>query len=214
MIDAPFAPVEAAVAVGRIPGAALGLVTADGQSEVRFAGMAALVPEPEPHVHDLPGPAVGEAALKAVEAEHPLTNPRAMRLDLVSPGQQVRRRDPVGHGEFVAAGTGSIGEVADRREEQRQVSQHRRLVEHAVDGHAVGVARPRPAVEHSVARQLNGEPLDERLFVGDGAPWELEDDVLTDHSHPGQLGDRRDGVNVAARQPERYAALWGRSGRP
>ncbi len=47
MIDAAFAPVAAAVEAGRIPGAALGLVTADGQSAVRFAGMAALVPERE-----------------------------------------------------------------------------------------------------------------------------------------------------------------------
>lgn len=47
MIDAAFAPVAAAVEAGRIPGAALGLMTADGQSAVRFAGMAALVPERE-----------------------------------------------------------------------------------------------------------------------------------------------------------------------
>jgi CubicO group peptidase (beta-lactamase class C family) len=48
MIDAAFAPVVAAVDAGRIPGAALGMVSIDGDSEVRFAGMAALVPEPEP----------------------------------------------------------------------------------------------------------------------------------------------------------------------
>jgi CubicO group peptidase (beta-lactamase class C family) len=48
MIDAAFAPVAAAVEAGRIPGAALGIVSADGTSEVRFAGMAALVPNPEP----------------------------------------------------------------------------------------------------------------------------------------------------------------------
>ena len=45
MIDAAFAPVAAAVEAGRIPGAALGLVSIDGDSAVRFAGMAALVPE-------------------------------------------------------------------------------------------------------------------------------------------------------------------------
>jgi CubicO group peptidase (beta-lactamase class C family) len=47
VIDAAFAPAVAAVADGRIPGAALGVVSADGRRAVRFAGMAALVPEPE-----------------------------------------------------------------------------------------------------------------------------------------------------------------------
>ena len=48
MIDAAFAPAREAVASGRIPGAALGIVSADGRRAVRVAGMAALVPEPEP----------------------------------------------------------------------------------------------------------------------------------------------------------------------
>lgn len=43
-----FAPARAAVEDGRIPGATLGLVAADGRRAVRVAGMAALVPEPEP----------------------------------------------------------------------------------------------------------------------------------------------------------------------
>jgi len=47
MIDAAFAPAAAAVADGRIPGAALGVVSADGKRTVRVAGMATLVPEPE-----------------------------------------------------------------------------------------------------------------------------------------------------------------------
>ena len=42
-----FAPALEAVAHGRIPGATLGVVRADGESAVRFAGMAALVPERE-----------------------------------------------------------------------------------------------------------------------------------------------------------------------
>ena len=42
-----FAPALQAVASGRIPGATLGLVAADGRRAVRVAGMAALVPEPE-----------------------------------------------------------------------------------------------------------------------------------------------------------------------
>lgn len=47
MIDQAFAPALAAVGDGRIPGATLGVVTADGRRAVRFAGMAALEPEPE-----------------------------------------------------------------------------------------------------------------------------------------------------------------------
>lgn len=47
MIDAAFKPVAAAVEAGRIPGAALGIVAADGYRDVRFAGRAALVPEVE-----------------------------------------------------------------------------------------------------------------------------------------------------------------------
>ncbi|AJP73052.1 serine hydrolase domain-containing protein [Sphingomonas hengshuiensis] len=47
-IAAAFAPAAAAVAAGRIPGATLGVVTADGLRAVTHAGMAALVPEPEP----------------------------------------------------------------------------------------------------------------------------------------------------------------------
>jgi CubicO group peptidase (beta-lactamase class C family) len=47
MIDLAFAPAEAAIAEGRIPGAALGVVHADGRRAIRFAGMAAIVPQPE-----------------------------------------------------------------------------------------------------------------------------------------------------------------------
>ncbi|MBY8821570.1 serine hydrolase domain-containing protein [Sphingomonas colocasiae] len=47
MIDAAFAPAAAAIADGRIPCAALGIVAADGRRWTRFAGMAALEPEPE-----------------------------------------------------------------------------------------------------------------------------------------------------------------------
>ena len=47
MIDQAFAPAAEALAAGRIPGATLGIVTADGRREVRVAGMAALKPEPE-----------------------------------------------------------------------------------------------------------------------------------------------------------------------
>jgi CubicO group peptidase (beta-lactamase class C family) len=42
-----FAPAAEAVASGHIPGAALGIVTADGRRTTLIAGMAALLPEPE-----------------------------------------------------------------------------------------------------------------------------------------------------------------------
>ncbi|HEX9964871.1 MAG TPA: serine hydrolase domain-containing protein [Allosphingosinicella sp.] len=48
MIDAAFAPAAAAVAEGRIPGAALGIVGVDGRRAIAVAGMASLLPEPEP----------------------------------------------------------------------------------------------------------------------------------------------------------------------
>ncbi|NYT42175.1 beta-lactamase family protein [Sphingomonas sp. R-74633] len=48
MIEAAFAPAAEAVASGRIPGATLGVVAADGRRWVTHIGMAALVPEPEP----------------------------------------------------------------------------------------------------------------------------------------------------------------------
>ncbi len=47
MISA-FGPAAEAVAAGRIPGAALGVVAADGRRWAAHAGMAALVPEAEP----------------------------------------------------------------------------------------------------------------------------------------------------------------------
>lgn len=48
MLEAAFALVRAAVAAGDIPGAALGIVAADGRRWVEVAGRAAVVPEPEP----------------------------------------------------------------------------------------------------------------------------------------------------------------------
>ncbi|MFA5965092.1 MAG: serine hydrolase domain-containing protein [Sphingomonas sp.] len=46
-IDHAFAPAARHVAEGRIPGATLGIVTADGRRAVRVVGHAALEPEPE-----------------------------------------------------------------------------------------------------------------------------------------------------------------------
>jgi len=47
VVEQAFAPAAAAVADGWVPGATLGIVSASGQRAVRFAGMAALVPNPE-----------------------------------------------------------------------------------------------------------------------------------------------------------------------
>ena len=47
-VDRAFAPALAAVAEGRVPGAAIGIVTADGLRVSRLAGNASLEPEPEP----------------------------------------------------------------------------------------------------------------------------------------------------------------------
>ncbi len=51
-VEEAFASAREAVASGKIPGAALGIVGADGHPAIRFAGMAALVPEPEPLTAD------------------------------------------------------------------------------------------------------------------------------------------------------------------
>lgn len=47
MIEQAFAPAAAAVEEGRLPGATLGVVAADGRRWISHAGMAALLPEPE-----------------------------------------------------------------------------------------------------------------------------------------------------------------------
>lgn len=52
LAEQAFAPARAAVASGRIPGALLGIVDADGRRAVRLAGAAALLPEPEPLTED------------------------------------------------------------------------------------------------------------------------------------------------------------------
>lgn len=84
MIDTAFAPAKAAIADGRIPGAALGVVHADGRRAIRHAGMAALVPQPEilteDHWFDL-------ASLSKVIATTPmiLTLAERGRIDLDRP---------------------------------------------------------------------------------------------------------------------------------
>lgn len=48
IVERGFAPAAASVAAGRIPGATLGIVTADGTRAVRLAGLAQRVPGEEP----------------------------------------------------------------------------------------------------------------------------------------------------------------------
>ena len=50
--DSAFAPAQAAVESKRIPGALLGIVNTNGERAVRLAGLAALVPAPEPLTED------------------------------------------------------------------------------------------------------------------------------------------------------------------
>ena len=50
--ESAFAPARESVAAGNVPGAILGLVSADGQRVVRVAGMAALEPDPEALTED------------------------------------------------------------------------------------------------------------------------------------------------------------------
>jgi CubicO group peptidase (beta-lactamase class C family) len=52
VIERAFSPAAEAVASDRIPGATLGIITADGRRAVHVAGMAALVPEPEALTED------------------------------------------------------------------------------------------------------------------------------------------------------------------
>lgn len=52
VVERAFAPAAAALAAGRIPGATLGIVTADGRRAVRLSGLAQRVPSEEPLTRD------------------------------------------------------------------------------------------------------------------------------------------------------------------
>jgi CubicO group peptidase (beta-lactamase class C family) len=52
IIDGAFAPAAASIAAGSIPGAVLGIVTADGTRAVEWAGAAQIEPEREPVTRD------------------------------------------------------------------------------------------------------------------------------------------------------------------
>jgi CubicO group peptidase (beta-lactamase class C family) len=119
MIEAAFAPAAEAVASGRIPGAALGIVRADGRRFVRVAGMAALLPEPEPlteaHWFDLASLtkviAITTMILRLAEEgriglDRPLTDaiPDLRQYDVDNaPERRLTFRDCLGHRSFLPA---------------------------------------------------------------------------------------------------------------
>jgi len=119
MIDTAFAPAEAAIADGRIPGAALGVVRADGRRAIRFAGMAAIVPQPEvlteDHWFDLASLtkviatttmilALAEAG--RIDLDRPLTDaiPDLRQYDVANaPERRLTFRDCLAHRTFLPA---------------------------------------------------------------------------------------------------------------
>jgi CubicO group peptidase (beta-lactamase class C family) len=119
MIDAAFAPAAAAVAEGRIPGAALGIVGADGRRAVKVAGMAALVPQPESlteaHWFDLASLTKVIATTTMIlrladqgrlDLDRPLTDaiPDLRQYDVAgAPERRLTFRDCLGHRTFLPA---------------------------------------------------------------------------------------------------------------
>jgi CubicO group peptidase (beta-lactamase class C family) len=118
MMEAAFAPAAAAVAEGRIPGAALGIVAADGRRWVKWAGMAALVPEPEPlnegHWFDLASLtkviATTTMVLRLADKgrlglDRPLTDAIAdlRQYDMEAAERRLTFRDCLGHRTFLPA---------------------------------------------------------------------------------------------------------------
>lgn len=112
MLEAAFAPAAAAVASGAIPGAALGVVSADGRRWVAVAGQAALVPSPEPltraHWFDLASltkpVATATMILRladagALDLDRPLTDaiPDLRQYDLTATERRLTFRDCLAH---------------------------------------------------------------------------------------------------------------------
>ena len=114
-----FAPAAAAIADGRIPGATLGIVTADGSRAVRTAGMAALVPEPEAlteeHWFDLASVSKVIATTNMIlrladegrlDLDRPLTDaiPDLRQYDVANAGERrLTFRDCLAHRSFLPA---------------------------------------------------------------------------------------------------------------
>ena len=112
MIDCAFAPALAAVEAGAIPGAALGVVTADGAAHTRVVGAAALLPSPEPltaeHWFDLASLTKPIATTTMIlslaeqgrlDLDRPLTDaiPDLRQYDLAAPERALTFRDCLAH---------------------------------------------------------------------------------------------------------------------
>lgn len=113
-----FAPAAEAVAAGRIPGALLGIVSADGQRAIRLAGMAALLPEPEAltedHWFDLASVSkliattdmiLTLAQDRRIDLDRPLTDaiPDLVQYDANAPERALTFRDCLAHRTFLPA---------------------------------------------------------------------------------------------------------------
>ena len=113
-----FAPAAAAVAEGRIPGATLGVVAADGRRATALAGMAALQPGPEPltldHWFDLASVTkliattamiLALAEQGRIDLDRPLTDaiPDLLQYDMNAPERALTFRDCLAHRTFLPA---------------------------------------------------------------------------------------------------------------
>lgn len=113
-----FAPAAAAVAAGRIPGAALGVAAAHGQRAVRVAGMASLQPElealTEDHWFDLASVSKLIATTNMIltlaqdgriDLDRPLTDaiPDLVQYDANAPERALTFRDCLAHRTFLPA---------------------------------------------------------------------------------------------------------------
>ena len=118
MIEAAFAPALAAVEAGAIPGAALGVVFADGRRWTRVAGWAALEPEREPlteaHWFDLASltKPIATATIILTLAEQgridldaPLTDaiPDLRQYDMAAPERRLTFRQCLAHATHLPA---------------------------------------------------------------------------------------------------------------
>ena len=112
MIEAAFAPARAAIEAGLIPGATLGVVTADGRRWVEVAGHAAIEPAPEPltraHWFDLASLTKPIATATIIlrladegrlDLDRPLTDaiPDLRQYDMAAPERRLTFRDCLSH---------------------------------------------------------------------------------------------------------------------
>jgi CubicO group peptidase (beta-lactamase class C family) len=118
LADRAFAPARRAVEQRLIPGAALGIVSADGRQAVRVSGMAALVPEPEAltpdHWFDLASVSKVIATTNMVltlaeegriDLDRPLTDavPDLRQYDMAAAERALTFRDCLAHRTFLPA---------------------------------------------------------------------------------------------------------------